>query len=67
MASEHTLGWTPAQVKTVFSYFDTDGSGSIVFDEFLVGIRGNLNDRRRQLVLMAFEVSLERAVPAILD
>lgn len=54
--SEHTLGWTPAQVKMVFDFFDTDKSGTIAFDEFLVGLRGDLNDRRRQLVLMAFEV-----------
>ena len=56
MVSEHTMKWTDEQIKLMFGYFDKDGSGSIVFDEFLVGIRGQLNDRRRQLVLMAFEV-----------
>lgn len=58
LVSEHTLGWTSAQVKKMFGYFDSDNSGSINFDEFLVGIRGDLNDRRRQLVLMAFEVRI---------
>lgn len=56
LVSEHTLAWTPAQVKLMFDYFDKDKSGTIVFDEFLQGVRGQLNDRRRQLVLMAFEV-----------
>ena len=56
MSGEHTLGWTPEQTKLMFDHFDKDHSGTIVFDEFLVTIRGQLNDRRRQLVLMAFEV-----------
>ena len=53
---EHTLTWTPEQVKILFDHFDSDKSGSISFDEFLVGVRGELNDRRTQLVMMAFEV-----------
>jgi Ca2+-binding EF-hand superfamily protein len=40
----------------VFDFFDKDKSGGIDFDEFLVGVRGGLNDRRKQLVLMAYEV-----------
>lgn len=56
--SEHSLEWTTAQVKSVFDRFDTDKSGHISFDEFIMTIRGELNDRRRQLVLLAFEVSL---------
>jgi hypothetical protein len=35
---------------------DKDDSGSITYDEFLVGIRGVLNARRRELVHMAFDV-----------
>ncbi|MDR3742622.1 MAG: EF-hand domain-containing protein [Terracidiphilus sp.] len=31
-------------------YFDEDGSGSISYDEFLVGVRGELNPRRKALV-----------------
>jgi calcyphosin len=54
---EHTLEWTPNQVKILFDHFDADKSGSISFDEFIFGVRGELNERREQLVLMAFEVS----------
>lgn len=54
---EHALGWNAKQIRTVFDHFDSDRSGAIDFDEFIFGIRGHLNDRRRQLVLMAFEVS----------
>jgi 6,7-dimethyl-8-ribityllumazine synthase len=53
---EHSLGWSAKQIRTVFDHFDSDRSGGIDFDEFLFGIRGHLNERRRQLVLMAFEV-----------
>lgn len=56
MISEHALGWTADQVKLMFAHFDKDKSGSIVFDEFLRAIRGSLNERRRQIVLTAFEV-----------
>lgn len=53
---EHALGWAAAQVKAVFDHFDSDKSGSISFDEFIFGIRGQLNERRKQLVLLAFEI-----------
>lgn len=54
--AEHALGWTPAQIKLVFDFFDADRSNNISFDEFIVAIRGHLNDRRRNLVLQAFEI-----------
>jgi len=54
--SEHTMSWTNDQLHTIFNYFDKDRSGSIDYDEFLVGIRGQLNQRREQLVLLAFDV-----------
>lgn len=54
--AEHTLTWTPAQLKLVFDFFDVDKSGEISFDEFIQGVRGVLNERRQQLVLLAFEV-----------
>jgi len=55
-ANEHAMMWSPAQVRAVFASFDRDGSGAISFDEFLIGVRGDMNQRREQLVLMAFEV-----------
>lgn len=53
---EHALHWTVAQIQKVFDNFDTDKSKSISFDEFLLGVRGTLNDRRCQIVLQAFEI-----------
>ena len=34
----------------LFNHFDEDKSGSISYDEFLIGVRGELNERREQLV-----------------
>ena len=35
-------------------YFDKDNDGCINFDEFLVGVRGKLNQRRQAMVDKAF-------------
>lgn len=40
----------------LFRYFDIDDSGSINYNELLVGIRGVLNKRRRDMVEMAFKI-----------
>ncbi len=48
--------WTNAQIKALFDHFDDDSSGNISFDEFLFAIRGSLNERRKALVMLAFEL-----------
>lgn len=58
MISQHSMNWTEAQKKLVFDAFDKDKSGQIDYEEFLVTLRGELNERRKQLALMAFEVFL---------
>jgi len=40
----------------VFKFFDADGGGTITYDEFLGGLRGELSTRRAQLVLLAFDI-----------
>jgi hypothetical protein len=35
--AEHDLKWSPAQIKAVFDTFDTNKSGGIDYNEFLVG------------------------------
>ena len=39
----------PAEIDVLFSRYDRDGSGEVDFDEFLRGVRGTLNTRRRAL------------------
>ena len=45
------MGLTPCEARLLFQYFDKDGSGAISFEEFQLAICGDLNDRRRLLVL----------------
>lgn len=54
--AEHAMDWNDQQIKLVFDFFDRDGNGSISYEEFLRGARDPLNDRRRQLILQAFQV-----------
>ena len=48
------LGWKRAETTALFLEFDTDSSGSVSLHEFLVGLRGSMNDRREQVALQAF-------------
>ncbi len=54
--NEHKLGWSKEQIKAVFDSFDDDKSGGISYDEFIVKVRGQLNERRTSIVLQAFQI-----------
>jgi Ca2+-binding EF-hand superfamily protein len=54
------------QVKVIFKFFDDDASGTITYDEFLFGVRGEMNTRREQMVLLAFDV-IDKDKSGILD
>ena len=41
---------TVAQYLLQFRYFDSDRSGTIDYDEFLRGIKGEMNERRTEMV-----------------
>jgi len=53
-------------LKHLFHYFDKDDSGSITLDEFMFGIRGALNSRRKGLVDLAFKV-LDKDGSGVID
>ena len=44
------------EIDDVFTAFDRDRSGFIDVTEFLVACRGDLNDRRKKMVKMAFDI-----------
>lgn len=54
--TEMKLGFSDGQCQLMFSFFDSDNSGTIDYDEFLRTIRGELSERRKKLILMAFDV-----------
>ena len=43
-------------LEDVFVYFDSDNSGSVSFDEFMEGIRGELSEKRLAVIDQAFDV-----------
>jgi Ca2+-binding EF-hand superfamily protein len=54
--NEHTMDMTENEVRALFKYFDQSDDGYISYDEFLVGLRGDLNPRRKALVNLAYGV-----------
>ena len=51
---ENGVDLTQAESDALLDYFDKDHDGHVCFDEFLVGIRGKLNERREAICLKAF-------------
>ena len=50
------VGLDRAQIRHLFVTFDKDDSGTIEYEEFLVGLRGQLSERRKYMVGLAFKV-----------
>lgn len=42
------------QAKVLLKRFDRDGSGTVNFDEFLVALRGDLNENRLKYIRAAY-------------
>ena len=53
---DYGIELSTSELDAVFMYFDRDGNGFIDITEFLVGIRGELNARRKKLIRMAFDI-----------
>ena len=51
---ENGADLTDKEAMTLLDFFDKDENGHVDFDEFLVGIRGQLNDKRKAIVEKAF-------------
>lgn len=54
------------ELNTLFKFFDRNNQGHIDFDEFLGALRGPMNDRRKNLVLLAYDV-LDNTGDGIVD
>jgi Ca2+-binding EF-hand superfamily protein len=49
------LHMKPKDLDFLMKAIDKNGTGTVSFDEFMVAIRGRINDRRKKLILMAFD------------
>lgn len=54
------LGLTEQEVESLHAYFDRDGNGAVIFDEFLRAVRGEMQPARKKLVLRVFNLLDER-------
>ena len=54
--SDYGLRFTEDELQGLWRYLDRDDSGSIDYDEFLRGIRGDMNERRVAMVQLAWRV-----------
>ena len=64
--NECRMELTKQQLKHLFRYFDKSDDGNISYDEFLTGIRGVLNRRRKAMVHLAFNI-LDKDSSGIID
>lgn len=46
---------SPSEFERIFKYFDKNNDGRITYDEFLRGVRGDMNGGRLVFVKMAFD------------
>jgi len=60
------IGISEENVPTLFNAFDTNRDGTLNIDEFLMAIRGDLNERRRGLVEQAFH-KIDKDGSGVLD
>lgn len=51
------MKFNEGEMQALFRFFDADCNGCISYNEFITGLRGELNDRRKELVFMAYKVS----------
>lgn len=42
------------ELQALFKYYDINGDGSVGYEEFINGLRDDLNQRRKNMVLKAF-------------
>lgn len=53
---DYGINISKTELEQLFLLFDRDRNGFIDVNEFLIGIRGDLNDRRKRMVKMAFDI-----------
>jgi Ca2+-binding EF-hand superfamily protein len=56
LCGDYRIPINDKDIKILFKQFDIDGSGTISYDEFLRGIVGEMNKKRRMIVKRCFDI-----------
>jgi Ca2+-binding EF-hand superfamily protein len=64
--SFYNVKFTPAEKNALFTMFDCDKGGTVSYDEFTRGIRGEMNDFRMDWVKQAFQI-MDKDQSGIID
>ncbi len=56
VCKDYRIGLTKQETQYLFKFFDINENGSIDYEEFLHGVRGEMNSFRKGLVKKAFEI-----------
>jgi Ca2+-binding EF-hand superfamily protein len=51
---DYMLGFSDAEIKQLFNFFDVDKGGAVDYDEFIRAIRGPMNANRKRFVAQAY-------------
>lgn len=60
------VGLSDREIERLFKIFDTNQGGQIDYEEFLFGVRGEMNDFRRAIAMKAFKV-MDKDGSGVLD
>jgi len=60
------LHMKPNDLQLLMKAVDKNGTGTISYDEFMVAIRGQINERRQKLIMMAF-ATLDKTGNGLID
>jgi Ca2+-binding EF-hand superfamily protein len=64
--SAYNVKFSPAEKNALFTMFDMDKSGNVSYDEFVRGVRGDMNDFRVDWVKQAFRI-LDKDGSGVID
>ncbi len=53
---DYGIQLTPIELEQIFYYFDRDNNGLIDVNEFLIGLKGDMSSRRKQLINQVFNI-----------
>lgn len=64
--ADYRIACEPDEAQALFKSFDTNRDGQLNYDEFLMAVKGPMNERRQKIVMQAFR-KLDKDGSGIVD